>query len=511
MGLETATYISQLVATNPLGTDPKSQGDNHLQLIKSVLQNQFPNFTAAAVTLTVAQLNDVINKAGLNSPNFTGIPTAPTAVIGTNTTQLATTAFVLNSVATGTTPATAGDAGKFWYWDGAAYSWQYAAEKIQRTITGADTAIVSDRQKILHFSSASNATLTLTAAATLGNGWFCLIRNGGNTDWTLDPSGAELVAGQSTLVVKPGFTGWLRCDGTAFDVLWIKRRTYGAPALVTSSGTYTVPADTYVIREYACGAGSAGTVANGGAGGGMAYGDIAVTPGQTVTRTISAGVATVTVGGVVMLTGNPASGTTAGTASKHSSVTNGGAFSGGAGAANAGGGSSGSPLGTGVAGVASSGGSGWGGAGGTAGGGGTGGAASTYAGGVSLSESFPSTEPLLALMSGSPGSFGAGLNGTGGRGGKGAGGGSGSPGTGAGGSAGPGGKGGDGSGGGATGTGVPSSLPAGDGGLGGGGGASVTPSSGAAGAGGLGGGGGFGSTPGAGGAAFIVYFTGNLA
>jgi hypothetical protein len=32
--------------------------------------------------------------APLNSPNFTGVPTAPTATIGTNTTQLATTAFV---------------------------------------------------------------------------------------------------------------------------------------------------------------------------------------------------------------------------------------------------------------------------------------------------------------------------------------------------------------------------------------------------------------------------------
>lgn len=38
MGLETATKISELVATNPIGTDPKSQGDDHLRLIKSVLK-----------------------------------------------------------------------------------------------------------------------------------------------------------------------------------------------------------------------------------------------------------------------------------------------------------------------------------------------------------------------------------------------------------------------------------------------------------------------------------------
>jgi len=39
MGLETASYIDQLVAANPLGTDSKSQGDNHIRLLKSVLRH----------------------------------------------------------------------------------------------------------------------------------------------------------------------------------------------------------------------------------------------------------------------------------------------------------------------------------------------------------------------------------------------------------------------------------------------------------------------------------------
>lgn len=41
MGVETATKISQLNATWPPGTDNKSEGDNHLRLIKSVLQSSF--------------------------------------------------------------------------------------------------------------------------------------------------------------------------------------------------------------------------------------------------------------------------------------------------------------------------------------------------------------------------------------------------------------------------------------------------------------------------------------
>jgi hypothetical protein len=39
--------------------------------------------------------NAIASKADINSPAFTGIPEAPTATVGTNTTQLATTAFVL--------------------------------------------------------------------------------------------------------------------------------------------------------------------------------------------------------------------------------------------------------------------------------------------------------------------------------------------------------------------------------------------------------------------------------
>jgi hypothetical protein len=46
----------------------------------------------------------VAGKAGLASPAFTGAPTAPTATAGTNTPQLATTAFVETAVSNGTAP-----------------------------------------------------------------------------------------------------------------------------------------------------------------------------------------------------------------------------------------------------------------------------------------------------------------------------------------------------------------------------------------------------------------------
>ena len=47
MALVSATYIDELVSTNPLASDNVSQGDNHLRLIKSVLQSSFPSVDMA--------------------------------------------------------------------------------------------------------------------------------------------------------------------------------------------------------------------------------------------------------------------------------------------------------------------------------------------------------------------------------------------------------------------------------------------------------------------------------
>ena len=98
MALESATYISDLVITNPTGADSKSTSDDHHRLIKSTLKATFPNVTGA-VTVTQSQLNDVVNKAPIASPTFTGVPSAPTATPATATTQLASTAFVQAAIA----------------------------------------------------------------------------------------------------------------------------------------------------------------------------------------------------------------------------------------------------------------------------------------------------------------------------------------------------------------------------------------------------------------------------
>ena len=170
MALESATYISDLVSTNPTSSDNLSQGDDHIRLLKSTLKATFPNVSGAVtpthtelnvldgltasttelnyvdgVTSAIqTQLNDLSSlkaplanptftgtvvlpsttsvgnvssteigyldgvtsglqsqidaKAPLASPALTGTPTAPTASAYTNTTQVATTAQVYDTV-----------------------------------------------------------------------------------------------------------------------------------------------------------------------------------------------------------------------------------------------------------------------------------------------------------------------------------------------------------------------------------------------------------------------------
>lgn len=56
MALEAATFIDELVNTNPPGSDDASTIDEHLRLIKAVLLNSFANISGA-VTATDVELN----------------------------------------------------------------------------------------------------------------------------------------------------------------------------------------------------------------------------------------------------------------------------------------------------------------------------------------------------------------------------------------------------------------------------------------------------------------------
>lgn len=81
MALETATYISDLVSTNPVVGDDVGQGDDHLRLLKATIKASFPA-VAGAVTPTHTELNYV---DGVTSAIQTQIDSKPTIALASLT------------------------------------------------------------------------------------------------------------------------------------------------------------------------------------------------------------------------------------------------------------------------------------------------------------------------------------------------------------------------------------------------------------------------------------------
>lgn len=78
------------------------------------------------------------------------------------------------------------------------------------------TADATDKGKTIYFGSQSTATLSLTAAATLGAGWYCEVMNVNSGILTIDPNGAETINAGSTLTLGAFSSCRIVCDGSAF-------------------------------------------------------------------------------------------------------------------------------------------------------------------------------------------------------------------------------------------------------------------------------------------------------
>jgi hypothetical protein len=78
MALESTTYINGLVVTNPTGTDARSQGDDHIRLVKSAIKATFPSLTGA-VSSTHTELNLLDGVTATTAElNYNDIPTLGT-------------------------------------------------------------------------------------------------------------------------------------------------------------------------------------------------------------------------------------------------------------------------------------------------------------------------------------------------------------------------------------------------------------------------------------------------
>ena len=179
-----------------------------------------PNFTGIPLAPTAAQgtnttqvattafvnaeiAADIATKADLAGPTFTGVPAAPTAAVSTNTTQIATTAFVVAEIAdeVGTTVQ--------------AYDADTAKTDVAQTFTAAQraevTALTFAATMTPNFADSNNFSVTLTGTGRIANPTNQVAGQSGSIFITQDGTGSRVLSwGDSG-----GTSAWYWAGGTA--------------------------------------------------------------------------------------------------------------------------------------------------------------------------------------------------------------------------------------------------------------------------------------------------------
>lgn len=158
MSVESATYISQLNSALPANTDLITEGDNHLNLIKSTLLATFPNFTATAITPTSADVNKIAGAATTGAVGFN----VATQSASDNTTLAASTAQVQSAILassgiTAVLPSQTGNSGKMLSTNGTAASWSDVGAFTTATFSAGATVTGA---ALLGYGTGSGGTVT---------------------------------------------------------------------------------------------------------------------------------------------------------------------------------------------------------------------------------------------------------------------------------------------------------------------------------------------------------------
>lgn len=220
--------------------------------------------------------------------------------------------------------------------------------EIQTVTRTSNTILDADNNSNLIDITSGTFTQTFTSAATLGNGWFCYIRNSGTGDITLDPAGSETIDGLTSFKMYPQELRLIQSDGTNLISTVLKSfyKTF------TASDTFTKPPGYTSLAGMLWGGGGAGGLSNysNGSGGGGGACNIFNVPSSTLSLSCSV---VIGAGGAAQTTGGSAA-ASGGTSSLDSMLY---AYGGGGGITNSY--SYPSPSGGGGGGVFSAGGSGY--------------------------------------------------------------------------------------------------------------------------------------------------------
>lgn len=122
-----------------------------------------------------------------------------------------------------------------------------ASKKVQAVARAANTILAAgDLGKLI--VATGTWTQTLTAAATLGDGWWVMYRNDGTGVITLDPNAGETVDGTTTVALDPGQSRLIVCDGANFKTVGRNTSTSGSFTITGTGFSGTAPSATATYR-----------------------------------------------------------------------------------------------------------------------------------------------------------------------------------------------------------------------------------------------------------------------
>lgn len=169
MSLETATYINQLDAANPLGSDPIASGDDHIRLLKSTIKATFPNITGV-VSKTHTEINTAVDQAAAALPKAGGTLTGPLVLSGDPSAALNPATKQYTDAGDAAAVASAASSAASLYptkaGSGATGTWAINISGNAATATSATTATTAANGGVTSVNGATGAV----TVNTLGNG-----------------------------------------------------------------------------------------------------------------------------------------------------------------------------------------------------------------------------------------------------------------------------------------------------------------------------------------------------